>query len=76
MRFMTLQVGEGKNNFIVEWNDNRDEELATNPIPENTLSEDDPNRVAGAAEGEVGSIKSAIDEADAIFPDQPPPSAN
>ena len=76
MRFMTLQVGEGKNNFIVEWNDNRDEELAISPIPENTLSEDDPNSVASAAKGEAGSIKSAIDEADAIFPDQPPPSAN
>lgn len=40
MRFMTLQVGEGKNNFIVEWNDNRDEELATYPIAEDTLSVD------------------------------------
>jgi segregation and condensation protein A len=30
-RFMTLLVGEGKNNFIVEWNDKRLEELAINP---------------------------------------------
>lgn len=28
MRFMTIQVGEGRNNFIVEWNNNRDEEIA------------------------------------------------
>lgn len=28
MRFMTIQVGEGCNNFIVEWNNNRDEEIA------------------------------------------------
>ncbi|MFN4006218.1 MAG: segregation and condensation protein A [Chitinophagaceae bacterium] len=26
-RYMTILVGEGKNNFIVEWNDNRAEEL-------------------------------------------------
>jgi segregation and condensation protein A len=30
-RYMTLLVGEGKNNFIVEWNDKRDEELAIHP---------------------------------------------
>lgn len=30
-RFMTLLVGEGLNNFIVEWNDNRDEEIASHP---------------------------------------------
>lgn len=44
MRFMTLQVGEGRNNFIIEWNDNRDEELAAFPIqhPEDILSTDDP----------------------------------
>lgn len=34
MRFMTLQVGEGRNNFIIEWNDNRDEELAAFPVPQ------------------------------------------
>lgn len=34
MRFMTMEIGEGHNNFIVVWNDNRDEELAAFPIPE------------------------------------------
>lgn len=32
MRFMTLEVGDGRNNFIVAWNENRDEELAAFPI--------------------------------------------
>jgi len=32
-RFMTLLVGEGKNNFIVEWNETRDEEIG-NILPE------------------------------------------
>lgn len=27
-RFMTILTGEGRNNFIVEWNDNRQEEVA------------------------------------------------
>jgi segregation and condensation protein A len=27
-RFMKLIMGEGRNNFIVEWNENRDEEIA------------------------------------------------
>lgn len=27
-RFMTILTGEGRNNFIVEWNENRDEEVA------------------------------------------------
>jgi len=26
-RYMTLLIGEGRNNFIVEWNDNREEEI-------------------------------------------------
>ena len=29
MRFMKLEVQEGKNNFIIEWNDNREEENLT-----------------------------------------------
>ncbi len=34
LRYMTLLTGEGKNNFIVEWNENREEEIAgTGPIP-------------------------------------------
>lgn len=28
-RYMTIMSGEGMNNFIVEWNDNRDEEVPT-----------------------------------------------
>lgn len=31
-RYMTLLIGEGKNNFIVEWNENREEDIAANPI--------------------------------------------
>lgn len=69
MRFMTLQVGEGKNNFIVEWNDNRDEELASSPVPENTLSEDDSK---GPMEPQ--NTQSAIPQKDPMFPEQP--SAN
>jgi segregation and condensation protein A len=26
-RFMTLLVGEGKNNFIIEWNENREPDI-------------------------------------------------
>lgn len=69
MRFMTLQVGEGKNNFIVEWNDNRDEELASSPVPENTLSED-----ASEGPAESQNTQSAIPQKDPMFPEQP--SAN
>lgn len=69
MRFMTLQVGEGKNNFIVEWNDNRDEELASSPVAENTLSEDDSK---GPTEPQ--NKQSAIPQKDPMFPEQP--SAN
>lgn len=29
-RFMSILSGEGRNNFIVEWNDNREEEIASN----------------------------------------------
>lgn len=37
-RFMTLLTGEGKNNFIVEWNDNREEEITGGHLPgENEL---------------------------------------
>ncbi|UAY53859.1 segregation and condensation protein A [Arachidicoccus terrestris] len=69
MRFMTLQVGEGKNNFIVEWNDNRDEELASSPVPENTLSEDESKSPT-----ESQNTQSAIPQKDPMFPEQP--SAN
>jgi len=41
-RYMTLLVGEGKNNFIVEWNDKRDEEIAIHPeIEEMKFDNDD-----------------------------------
>ncbi len=29
-RFMSILSGEGRNNFIVEWNDNREEEISSN----------------------------------------------
>lgn len=32
-KYMTLMVGEGRNNFIIEWNENREEEL---PLPGET----------------------------------------
>ena len=42
-RYMTLLVGEGRNNFIVEWNDKRDEELAIHPeINDMTFDEEPP----------------------------------
>lgn len=31
-RFMSILSGEGRNNFIVEWNDNREEEIASNAV--------------------------------------------
>ncbi len=45
-RFMTLLVGEGKNNFIVEWNEKRDEELAIHPEI-NTITFDVDEEVKG-----------------------------
>ena len=41
MRYMTILVGDGRNNFIIEWNDNREEEIADVALPEGTLSVDD-----------------------------------
>ncbi|AYD48969.1 MAG TPA: segregation/condensation protein A [Arachidicoccus soli] len=35
MRFMTLQVGEGRNNFIVKWNNHRDEEIEETGLLQN-----------------------------------------
>ncbi len=40
-RYMTLLIGEGKNNFIIEWNENRDEELAANPELDEMKFEDE-----------------------------------
>lgn len=42
-RFMKLLVGEGRNNFIIEWNDNREEELKSEGIniEEPTTTNDD-----------------------------------
>ncbi|GAC1395027.1 MAG: segregation/condensation protein A [Sediminibacterium sp.] len=36
-KFMKLLVGEGRNNFIVEWNDNREEDLQAEGITEEQL---------------------------------------
>jgi segregation and condensation protein A len=33
-KYMTLMVGEGRNNFILEWNENREEEESTEQIEE------------------------------------------
>ena len=33
-RYMTLLIGEGMNNLVVEWNENREEEIAANPEAE------------------------------------------
>ncbi|MGN6616295.1 MAG: segregation and condensation protein A [Ilyomonas sp.] len=35
LKYMTIMVGEGRNNFIVEWNDEREEEPANGVITEN-----------------------------------------
>ncbi|MFY8091210.1 MAG: segregation and condensation protein A [Chitinophagaceae bacterium] len=43
-RFMKIVMGEGKNNFIVEWNDNRDAEIAeeqANALSQNEQNEND-----------------------------------
>jgi len=34
MRYMTLLVGEGRNNFIIEWNENREAEIASKELVE------------------------------------------
>lgn len=39
-RFMKLLVGEGKNNFILEWNDNREAELKAEGIDINETTKD------------------------------------
>lgn len=31
-KFMAIMVGEGRNNFIIEWNDNREEEVAADIV--------------------------------------------
>jgi segregation and condensation protein A len=36
-RFMKLLVGEGRNNFIIEWNDKREEELIAEGIDINEI---------------------------------------
>lgn len=36
-RYMTLMVGEGRNNFIVEWNENREQEVEAEPIEPEAL---------------------------------------
>jgi segregation and condensation protein A len=34
MSYMTLLVGEGRNNFIIEWNENRETDIASKEIAE------------------------------------------
>jgi segregation and condensation protein A len=37
-RYITLLIGEGRNNFIVEWNENRDEEIFGITLPEDNAT--------------------------------------
>jgi len=37
-RFMKLLVGEGRNNFIIEWNDNREAELIAEGVDVNEIA--------------------------------------
>jgi len=41
-RYMSLLVGEGRNNFIVEWNENRAEEVGNEEIPTDSGFDDAP----------------------------------
>lgn len=45
-KFMKLMVGEGRNNFIVEWNDKREEEMQEEGLTDedftNTFTDEDP----------------------------------
>lgn len=41
-RYMSLLVGEGRNNFIVEWNENRVEEVGNEEIPTDSGFDDVP----------------------------------
>lgn len=41
-RFMKLIMGEGRNNFIIEWNDNREAEILEEGLDTNSLNEDEP----------------------------------
>jgi segregation and condensation protein A len=40
-RFMSIMTGEGRNNFIVEWNDNRDDEMLQAQIDAENAGDDD-----------------------------------
>jgi segregation and condensation protein A len=37
-KFMKMMVGDGRNNFIVEWNDHRDEDIADSGLTEEEIS--------------------------------------
>jgi segregation and condensation protein A len=43
-KYMKLMIGDGRNNFIVEWNENREEDLLDAGLTEEdlTIREDDP----------------------------------
>jgi segregation and condensation protein A len=51
-RFMKLLVGEGKNNFIIEWNENRETELKEEGIDPNELIIDDNNELLNSDSNE------------------------
>jgi segregation and condensation protein A len=42
-KFMKIIIGEGRNNFIVEWNDNREEDLKVAGIEVERATEDNPS---------------------------------
>lgn len=42
MKYMTIMVGEGRNNFLVEWNENWEQDIDPNQPPINP--DDDPDR--------------------------------
>lgn len=42
-RFMKIILGEGRNNFIVEWNENREAELAEEPLADGEENTAEPN---------------------------------
>lgn len=37
-RFMKLLIGEGRNNFIIEWNENREQEIQEEGLDINELN--------------------------------------
>lgn len=65
MKYMTLMVGEGRNNFILEFNENREEEDAVFNFGEGTSTPDSALPNIGSGELPFGSDKPGpVDETD------------